>query len=85
MTDPGLTLTYKFGVQGAVGPGIGPGGPAEKFELKKWYHITGVKKGAELIIYINGKEENRYNVKRDFAQGKRHRRIADPSRFFCDG
>ena len=24
VTDPGLTLRYKFGEQGAVGPGIGP-------------------------------------------------------------
>ena len=35
MTDPGLTLTYKFGDQGAVpGNGVGPGGKGEKFELK---------------------------------------------------
>ena len=75
VTDPGLSLTYKFGDQGAVGLGIGPGGEGKKFELNKWYHIAGVKKGADLIIYINGKEEDRYNVKRDFVQGKGHLRI----------
>ena len=75
VTDPGLSLTYKFGDQGAVGLGIGPGGEGKKFELNKWYHIAGVKKGADLIIYIDGKEENRYNVKRDFVQGKGHLRI----------
>ena len=75
ITDPGLGLTYKFGDQGAVGLGVGPGGEGEKFELNKWYHIAGVKKGADLVIYINGKEEAKYAVKRDFVQGKGHLRI----------
>ena len=75
ITDPGLGLTYKFGDQGAVGLGVGPGGEGEKFELNKWYHIAGVKRASDLIIYINGKEEGRYAVKRDFVQGKGHLRI----------
>ena len=75
VTDPGLTLTYKFGDQGAVGIGVGPGGEGKKFELNKWYHIAGVKKASDLIIYIDGKEEDRYAVKRDFIQGKGHLRI----------
>ena len=75
VTDPGLGLTYKFGQQGAVGLGVGPGGEGEKFELNKWYHIAGVKRGADLVIYIDGKEEGRYAVKRDFVQGKGHLRI----------
>ena len=76
LTDPGLTLTYKFGDQGAVpGDGAGPGGKGGKFELNKWYHIAGVKKPSDLIIYIDGKEAARYNVKRDFIQGKGHLRI----------
>ena len=75
ITDPGLGLTYKFGQQGAVGLGVGPGGEGKQFELNKWYHIAGVKRGADLIIYINGKQEGRYAVKRDFVQGKGHLRI----------
>ncbi len=76
LTDPGLSLTYKFGDQGAVpGDGVGPGGKGEKFELNKWYHIAGVKKASDLIIYIDGKQEAIYNVKRDFIQGKGHLRI----------
>ena len=75
VTDPGLGLTYKFGAQGAVGLGVGPGGEGEKFELNKWYHIAGVKRASDLIIYIDGKEEGRYAVKRDFVQGKGHLRI----------
>ena len=76
VTDPGLTLTYKFGDQGAVpGDGVGPGGKGEQFKLNKWYHIAGVKKASDLVIYIDGKEEARYAVKRDFIQGKGHLRI----------
>ncbi len=76
LTDPGLSLIYKFGDQGAVaGEVVGPGGKGEKFELNKWYHIAGVKQGSSLTIYIDGKEEARYKVQRDFVQGKGHLRI----------
>ncbi len=76
LTDPGRSLIYKFSDQGAIGiDTVGPGGKGEKFELKKWYHIAGVKKASDLIIYIDGKEEAKYNVKRDFVQGKGHLRI----------
>ena len=76
ITDPGLSLIYKFGAQGAVGvEAVGPGGKGEKFELTKWYHIAGVKQGGSLTIYIDGKEAARYKVNRDFVQGKGHLRI----------
>ena len=76
LTDPGLSLIYKFGAEGAVaGEVVGPGGREEKFELNKWYHIAGVKQGANLTIYIDGKAETRLKVKRDFVQGKGHLRI----------
>ena len=35
----------------------------------------GCQTGRSLIIYIDGKEEARYNVQRDFIQGKGHLRI----------
>ena len=76
ITDPGLSLVYKFGDQGAIGiEAVGPGGKGEKFELNKWYHIAGVKQGSALIIYIDGKQEGRHKVNRDFVQGKGHLRI----------
>ena len=76
ITDPGLSLVYRFGDQGAIeGDPVGPGGKGEKFELKKWYHIAGVKKASDLIIYIDGEEAARYKVQRDFIQGKGHLRI----------
>ena len=76
ITDPGLSLVYKFGDQGAIGvEAVGPGGKGEKFKLTTWYHIAGVKQGGSLIIYIDGEEAARYKVNRDFVQGKGHLRI----------
>ncbi len=76
LTDPGLSLIYKFGAEGAVADEVvGPGGKEAKFELNKWYHIAGVKQGANLTIYIDGKQEGKYKVNRDFVQGKGHLRI----------
>ena len=77
LTDPGLTLIYRFDDQGAAieAEAVGPGGKGQKFELTKWYHIAGIKQAESLIIYIDGKEAARYNVKRDFIQGKGHLRI----------
>ena len=76
LTDPGLSLVYRFADQGAVeGDPVGPGGKGGQFELNKWYHIAGVKQGTSLTIYIDGKEEARYKVQRDFVQGKGHLRI----------
>ncbi len=78
-----LALIYQFedkgggGVQGAIGAKgiVGPGGNGTAFEVKKWYHIAGVKKADELIIYVNGKEQGRYDVPRDFVQGEALLRI----------
>ena len=77
LTDPGLTLIHRFDDQGAAieAEAVGPGGIGKAFQLKKWYHIAGVKEAESLIIYIDGKEAARYNVKRDFIQGKGHLRI----------
>ena len=55
--------------------GFGPDGEGSEFELKRWYHIAGVKKGADLIIYINGEEEGKFDVPRKFPQGEGRLRI----------
>ena len=73
LTDPGLSLVYKFG---RIGPdAIGPGGAGGGFDQRKWYHIAGVKKSANLTIYINGKAKGNFNVQRGFVQGRGHLRI----------
>ena len=73
LTDPGLALEYKFGDQGANA--VGPDGKGNGFELEKWYHIAGIKKASDLIIYINGEEKGNFKVRRDFIQGKGQLRI----------
>ena len=79
--DP-LALIYQFedpgqGPTGVIGPKkiVGPGGNGTVFELKKWYHIAGVKDGGSLIIYVDGKEQGRSEVPRDFVQGEAQLRI----------
>jgi hypothetical protein len=75
LNNPTQSLIYRFGDNGAVA-GVGPGAKGgEKFKLKKWYHIAGVKKTTKLTIYINGEEVDNFDVKRDFVQGKGHLRI----------
>ena len=69
-----FSLFYEVGGEGGI-DGLGPDGKETEFELKKWYHIAGVKKGADLIIYIDGKEKGRFDVPKKFPQGKGRLRI----------
>ena len=78
--DPLGSLIWQYeggaGIEGAIGEdSAGPGGEGTGFEPKKWYHIAGVKKASELIIYVDGKEWVRYDVPRDFKQGEAQLRI----------
>ncbi len=68
-----FALFYEVGEPGV--DGLGPDGEGSEFELKKWYHIAGVKKGADLIIYIDGEEEGRFDVPKKFPQGEGRLRI----------
>ena len=68
LTDPGLQLVYKFGEDG-IRAGAGP-----VFDMKTWYHIAGVKKGADLTIYINGEEKDKTRIQ-NFQQGEGQLRI----------
>ena len=68
LTDPELQLVYKFGEDG-IRAGAGP-----VFDLKTWYHIAGVKKGADLTIYINGEEKDKARIQK-FQQGEGQLRI----------
>lgn len=69
-----FTLWYEVGEGGGI-DGLGPDGKGSEFELKRWYHIVGVKKGADLIIYIDGEEEGRFDVPKKFPQGEGRLRI----------
>ena len=69
-----FALFYEVGEQGGIN-GLGPDGEGSEFELRRWYHIAGVKKGADLIIYIDGEEEGRFDVPKKFPQGEGRLRI----------
>ena len=75
INNPTQSLIYRFTDQGAI-DGVGHGAKGgEQFKMKTWYHITGVKQGNKLIIYVDGEEVDNFDVKRDFVQGKGHLRI----------
>ena len=69
-----FALFYEVGEPGGI-DGLGPDGEGSQFELKKWYHIAGVKKGVDLIIYIDGEEEGRFDVPKKTPQGEGRLRI----------
>ena len=69
-----FALWYEVGEGGGI-DGLGPDGKGSEFELRRWYHIVGVKKGADLIIYIDGEEEGRFDVPKKFPQGEGRLRI----------
>ena len=69
-----FALFYEVGEQGGIN-GLGPDGKGSEFEMKKWYHIAGIKKGADLIIYIDGEEEGIFDVPKKFPQGEGRLRI----------
>lgn len=52
-----LGLHYRFDLGNKGMDKIGPGGEGKFFEQKIWYHVAGVKKGAELTFYANKKAE----------------------------
>jgi hypothetical protein len=80
-----LSMSYQFnpGIQGAAT--VGPDGDNSEFEQKTWYHIAGVRLGAALRIYINGKEKGKYRVPQKISQGEGRLRIGgtqNPAFFF---
>ena len=49
---------------------IGTGGEGGNFPLEEWFHLAGVKKGANLKMYIDGEEKGSVGVPAKHAQGK---------------
>ena len=64
-----LHIHYRFqpGNQGTHC--VGPDGEDDTFEIGEWYHIAGVKDGAKLIFYVNGKKVAEPGVPKDHVQG----------------
>jgi len=75
VTPEGLSIHYRYN-PGNLGPwGVNPeSGDGRNgntfFDMNKWYHIAGVKVGAELIAYVDGGEVAKEAVPVEHAQGE---------------
>lgn len=64
-----LNIHWRFN-PGNQGTGCaGPTGEGSLFELKKWYHVAGIKKDGSLHFYIDGEEQLKIGVPAKHAQG----------------
>lgn len=64
-----LHIHYRFN-PGNQGTGCaGPDGENDTFEIGEWYHIAGVKDGAKLLFYVNGKKVAEPAVPKEHLQG----------------
>lgn len=66
---PSLNIHWRFNPGNQGSNCLGPKGEGDQFDLKKWYHLAGVKDKAELKFYVNGEEKGKYNVPKDHIQG----------------
>lgn len=64
-----LHIHYRFNPGNQGTHCTGPGGEGDEFDTGKWYHIAGVKDGAQLRFYIDGEEIEEQGVPKDHAQG----------------
>lgn len=65
-----LNLHYRFNPGNKGSQCAGPGGENQLFEVGKWYHIAGVKEGANFKLYIDGDVAREVNdVPENHAQG----------------
>ncbi len=64
-----LHIHYRFNPGNAGTHCAGPDGENDTFDTGKWYHIAGIKEGAELKFYVDGKEVVKIAVPKDHAQG----------------
>lgn len=64
-----LYIHYRY-EPGNQGPHCaGPTGEDSIYEIGKWYHIAGSKKGGQLTFFVDGKQTQQNNVPADHVQG----------------
>ena len=51
-----LNIHWRFNPANKGCDRCGPKGENDKFAQNKWYHVAGVKKGTDLLYYVDGKE-----------------------------
>ena len=64
-----LHIHYRFNPGNQGTHCVGPDGEDDTFEENEWYHIAGVKEGAKLTFYVNGKDVAEPGVPKEHAQG----------------
>ncbi len=86
--SPGIWIcTHSLNIHYRYNPGnlgtncVGPNGEGTQFELGTWHHVAGVKKGAKLMFYIDGKQLEEHNVPQEHAQGVEQLYIGKTSGF----
>ena len=69
--NPGSTgIHYRYNPGNAGFAAIGPTGEGSVFELDEWYHIAGVKEGAQLRFYVNGEKQGEIAIPDPHDQGR---------------
>ena len=66
---PTLNIHWRFNPGNQGSNCAGPDGEGSQYDLKKWYHVAGIKEKTQLKFYVDGKEVGKYNVPKDHAQG----------------
>lgn len=64
-----LYIHYRFNAGNRGTDCAGPDGENDIFEIGEWYHIAGVKEGAKLAFYVDGKKVAEPGVPEDHVQG----------------
>lgn len=62
-------IHYRFNPGNTGADYVGPKGNNTQFQIDRWYHIAGVKKGGTLSIYTDGDLRGTYDVSQPHAQG----------------
>ena len=65
-----LYIHYRFNPGNQGTDCAGPKGEGDVFEIGEWYHIAGVKEGAKLAFYVNGKKVAEPGVPKEHVQGQ---------------
>ncbi len=64
-----LHIHYRFDPGNGGSLCVGPGGEGDAFEIDTWYHVAGVKEGANFKFYMDGKVVDNQNVPKEHLQG----------------
>jgi hypothetical protein len=64
-----LAIHWRYNPGNVGFQALGPNGDGSAFDKETWYHVAGVKKGADLLAYVDGKNVGKATVPAKIAQG----------------